>query len=187
MNQETKLEPPENEERWVERRTQFLDANEDFREPECRAIAWSELGYSSSGIAKHMDSTEGTVKKYLRAVEKRHGVVPLYPRQDDFDEELTIEDRTEFLGMNCPQCHVDSLLRDEDALEGMPNPLKAVENESGELFALREGGEVFLPDIMDRVEKFGKEVDARKKFLANEYDLICIWCLWQGNWGDLES
>jgi transposase len=36
-----------------------------------RAVSWSELGYSSSGIAKRLEVTEGTARSYLDEIEER--------------------------------------------------------------------------------------------------------------------
>jgi hypothetical protein len=57
--------------RWVDRRSQYITQEYGVRERLARAKAWSELGYSSSGIGKRLDVTEGTARSYLDEIEER--------------------------------------------------------------------------------------------------------------------
>jgi hypothetical protein len=61
------------EQRWVDRRAQFLQREYGLRDRRSRTLAWSDLGYSSSGIAKRVDSTESTVRGYLDEASERFG------------------------------------------------------------------------------------------------------------------
>ena len=51
------------ETRDVRERGKILARRSDLSEKEALTVAWKERGYSASGIAKHIDSTEGTVDK----------------------------------------------------------------------------------------------------------------------------
>lgn len=61
------------DDREAERRAQFLERRYDFRSPKALALAYRELGYSHSGIARRIDSTEATVAKYMDAVADEFG------------------------------------------------------------------------------------------------------------------
>lgn len=43
------------------------------------AMKLSKEGYSHSGIAKQMDVTDSTARKYLRQIEEQKGVEALWP------------------------------------------------------------------------------------------------------------
>lgn len=47
------------------RRAAFLEQTTRLSEREARALAYSELGFSSAGIAKQIDASQSTVKTYL--------------------------------------------------------------------------------------------------------------------------
>lgn len=52
--------------RWVLERKRYLSSSDlGLREKVAEAVAWSELGYSASGIAKQMDVGDTTAAKYL--------------------------------------------------------------------------------------------------------------------------
>lgn len=55
------------------RRAQYLAASTDLTRREAEAVAWSELGYSVSGIATKMGSTDGTIKGYFRRTVAQYG------------------------------------------------------------------------------------------------------------------
>lgn len=57
--------------RWVDRRSQYIAQEYGVRERLARAVSWSELGYSSSGIGGRLDVTEGTARGYLDEIEER--------------------------------------------------------------------------------------------------------------------
>lgn len=48
-------------ERWARERARYIDRTTDFDRTEAEIIAFAELGYSHSGIAKCVDVTESTV------------------------------------------------------------------------------------------------------------------------------
>lgn len=54
-----------NKHRWVDRRSGVLSSRHDVRESVAETLAWSELGYSSSGIAKRADTTRATVRAHF--------------------------------------------------------------------------------------------------------------------------
>lgn len=51
--------------RYATQRGRYLARITDLREPEAKAIAYTELGYSFNGLAKHLDTSESTVKDYM--------------------------------------------------------------------------------------------------------------------------
>jgi DNA-binding CsgD family transcriptional regulator len=60
-------------ERKAQRRARYLEANTDLSDTECMALAHSELGASSSGIAKEIGTTQGTARQYLSRIIARFG------------------------------------------------------------------------------------------------------------------
>lgn len=80
--------------RWVDRRSQYIVQEYGVRERLARAMSWSELGYSSPGIAKQLEVTEGTVRGYLDEIEERYGREAVYPKPADERGELVpVEDQ----------------------------------------------------------------------------------------------
>ncbi len=67
-------------ERWVDRRMQYLERATKLDDTDAEIIAWSELGYSSSGIAKKVDLGESTVKTHLEEIAEQFGVEATYAR-----------------------------------------------------------------------------------------------------------
>jgi len=61
------------EDRWVERRAQFLKREYGLRRPIVEAAAWHELGYSSHGVADRVAVTEGTVRAYFEQIAEEFG------------------------------------------------------------------------------------------------------------------
>ena len=61
------------EDRWVARRARLLERRDDLEAAVAEAIAWHELGYSSSGVAKYVSVTAPTVRSYLDDVEEQFG------------------------------------------------------------------------------------------------------------------
>jgi len=55
-------------------RAEFLARTSDISEREAEAVAYSEMGFASSGIATQMESTRGTVRNYLDSVADQYGV-----------------------------------------------------------------------------------------------------------------
>lgn len=53
------------DERSATERGRYLARDTQLRKPEAMAVAYSELGYSVSGIAKHVDASESTIQSYL--------------------------------------------------------------------------------------------------------------------------
>lgn len=78
----------ENEKRWVDRRTSYLKRATALDETDAEIITHSELGYSSSGIAKQIDLGESTVRAHLEEIADTHGPQACWARRAD---ELAIE------------------------------------------------------------------------------------------------
>lgn len=72
----------QDEQRWVERRAQYLQREYGLRDRLARTLAWSDLGYSSSGIAKRVDSTETTVRSYLDEATERFGPYAVWAKTE---------------------------------------------------------------------------------------------------------
>jgi hypothetical protein len=71
------------EQRWVERRTQVLQRRDGLREVIAEAMAWHEIGYTSSGVAKQIDASQGTVRAYFDQVEDQHGLAAVLIKRSD--------------------------------------------------------------------------------------------------------
>lgn len=69
----------EDDDRYATQRATSLARITDLRRTEAEAIAYSERGYSSSGIAKRMDTTESTVKSYLERAMALYGLEIAFP------------------------------------------------------------------------------------------------------------
>lgn len=54
-------------------RGRFLDATSELSEREALTVAWSELGFSDSGIATRIGNSEGTVKTHREKAAVRYG------------------------------------------------------------------------------------------------------------------
>lgn len=67
----------ESVDRYVKRRAAFLARKYSMSDGEAEALAWNHLGYSASGIADMMGTTESTAKSHLRSIEDRYGLAPL--------------------------------------------------------------------------------------------------------------
>jgi len=69
-----------------EERTEFLQENYNLTRKNALALYLAEFGYSSSGIAKHLDVTLGTARKYLDRLESRigEGVTETLPKSHRF-------------------------------------------------------------------------------------------------------
>ena len=71
------------EDRWVDRRSQVLRRRDGLDAPVAEAIAWHELGCSSSGVAKQIGSTQATVRDYFDRVEADHGLAAVVIKRAD--------------------------------------------------------------------------------------------------------
>lgn len=82
--------PPvvEDETKYAQARARYLDRTEDLPRKYGKTLAYSELGYSSSGIAKKLEKTPGTIKKYLDRIEEEYGTAALYARPNAHAEEV---------------------------------------------------------------------------------------------------
>jgi transposase len=54
-------------------RERFLQRKDGLSARRAEAVAYAELGYSPGGIAKRIDSTEGTVDNYLDQIAVQYG------------------------------------------------------------------------------------------------------------------
>lgn len=72
----------QDEQRWVDRRAQYLRREYGLRDRLARTLAWSDLGYSSSGIAKRVNSTESTVRGYFDEAAERFGPYAVWAKTE---------------------------------------------------------------------------------------------------------
>lgn len=98
--------------RWVKKRTQYLSSNNfALREKVAEAVAWSELGYSKSGIAERMDVAETTASKYLDTASEAYPGILLRSVVDiGGDPSAGVEDLPSDPGTECPVCLNDTLV-----------------------------------------------------------------------------
>jgi len=73
----------DDEERWIDRRSQYLKRAAPLNDTQAEIIAWSELGYSSSGIAKKAELGETTVRSHLDEIAERFGASATWARRAD--------------------------------------------------------------------------------------------------------
>ena len=69
-------------ERWASRRAEYLERTTVLSNREALAVAYSEQGFSDSGIAKRIDATESTVGTYLDRAVAAFGPTARHPRHD---------------------------------------------------------------------------------------------------------
>jgi DNA-binding CsgD family transcriptional regulator len=70
------------EDRQAVERARYLNRTTDLRRRVCETIAYAERGYSSAGIAKKIDATEGTVSNYLDRAVAHLGPEAVFPRAE---------------------------------------------------------------------------------------------------------
>lgn len=79
------------DDRYATQRGRYISRATELREPEAKAVAYSERGYSRHGIAKSIDRNENTVQDYLERAQARYGlnsILTLFPNQFDDPPEL---------------------------------------------------------------------------------------------------
>jgi DNA-binding CsgD family transcriptional regulator len=91
--------------RWVSKRTSYLTRTTKLTDSEAEALAWSECGYSSSGIAGQMDTSQSTVKSYLKSIEALYGLEATVGRSDDTDHSLN--EKSVQYAADCPEWFLD--------------------------------------------------------------------------------
>lgn len=65
---------------------QYLQRVHGLREPKAQALAYRWQGYSHSGIARKVDTTEATVLKYMDEIEEEYGSEAiLTPFPDEYE------------------------------------------------------------------------------------------------------
>jgi len=80
------------------KRARYIEATTELSSSEADAVAYSELGYSESGIAKAIDSTASTVGTYLDRVVAEYGPEAAHakrPSEIDRERDLSEVDRDE--------------------------------------------------------------------------------------------
>lgn len=78
------------DDRYATQRGRYLAKITDLRKREATAIAYTERGYSFGGVAKHMDTSESTVKEYMQRAMARYGLdiaETILPDEDEPDYE----------------------------------------------------------------------------------------------------
>lgn len=105
------------ESRWVTRRAQFLASQEiGYREAVAEAVAWSELGYSQSGIASRMDVSGSTAKKYVEQAGDRYPGICVRSYIDiGGDPEAGVGDINPGPPRQCPVCTKERLMSADHA------------------------------------------------------------------------
>lgn len=81
------------DERYAKQRGSMLARQLDLRKVEAMAVAYAERGYSRSGIAKEMDTSEGTVEQYHQKAMALYGFEILETK--DVDNELPEYERVD--------------------------------------------------------------------------------------------
>jgi len=71
------------DERLAHDRARYLEVTTDLRAAEADAVAHAELGYSSSGIAKEINSGESTARAYLARAIAGYGPEAVHARSTD--------------------------------------------------------------------------------------------------------
>lgn len=61
------------DEQYVRKRRQYLRRRTELRDPLPEALAYREIGYSSSGIAKKLDTRKQTVEKWMEEIADVYG------------------------------------------------------------------------------------------------------------------
>lgn len=61
------------EDRYADRRAEYVSRVTDLRESVARALGYRELGYTHSGIAKRCDVTEATVDAWMADIADQYG------------------------------------------------------------------------------------------------------------------
>lgn len=71
------------DERQATQRGRYLSQTTDLRLNEAKAIAWSELGYSNSAIAREMDTSKSTVSGWKRRAIALYGLEIAHARRPE--------------------------------------------------------------------------------------------------------
>jgi len=71
------------DERLTHERARYLEAMTDLRAAEADAVAYAELGYSSSEIVKQIDTGESTVRAYLARTIAQYGPEAVHARSPE--------------------------------------------------------------------------------------------------------
>jgi hypothetical protein len=70
-------------------RGRYLDATTDLAKREAHTVAYSELGFSTSGTADRTEYGEGSIERYLERAAVKYGHEAIVPKTaDDRDKEL---------------------------------------------------------------------------------------------------
>lgn len=62
------------DDRYATQRGRYLAKTTELRKPEATAVAYTERGYSFDGVAKHMDTSESTIKDYMQRAMALYGL-----------------------------------------------------------------------------------------------------------------
>lgn len=106
------------DERLAHERARYLEATTNLRAAEADAVAYAELGYSSSGIAKQIDSGESTVRSYLERTIAAYGPESVHARaRGEFETDADLAPVEPGDVEEWPEHYVDAWL---DAVGGHP-------------------------------------------------------------------
>ena len=107
------------DERLAHERARYLEATTGLRAAEADAVAYAELGYSSSGIAKQIDTGESTVRAYLARTIAQYGPEAVHARATgDFETDADLSPVEPGDVEAWPDHYVDAWL---DAAESHPD------------------------------------------------------------------
>ena len=84
-------------ERWALRRARYIGRTTALESTQARIVAFAELGYSHSGIAKHVDVSASTVKSKFDEIDDVDPTALLSRRPD----ELVVESPIGVDGTSC--------------------------------------------------------------------------------------
>jgi DNA-binding CsgD family transcriptional regulator len=83
-------------------RAQFIEATSELSTTEASVLAYSEQGYSASGIAKNVGCAEGTAKAILERIAARYGQPAIWPKQPHERGESRLQEVTREQYLNSP-------------------------------------------------------------------------------------
>lgn len=65
------------------KRARYLARTAGLNEQQSLALAYREQGFSTSGIASEIGSTEGTVRSYMRRIAAQYGLEAIWTKTED--------------------------------------------------------------------------------------------------------
>ena len=166
---EAELSWEDDEDRWIDRRRQYLEADYDLREPVAEALAYSELGYFNGGISKKTGTSASTVKKYKERLLDRFGPGPLSetppaPAHPEVDLNTSMHDlRT------CPSCDASSIVSVREAKAAFPSPSDGL---SSAIRSAESGEATHVCTSCHKTQKLGAATDSTSYTPSGLYENV---------------